>query len=125
MNVRRGANQGGGHGGPPGQRHQRHQKRHQHHKHHHHHHHHQVHVHPVNGRQMVATALEVSGFSTSTPDHSSKKLVVLTSESGTSAKLSEQNRQLDLDLRLAAISRIQQRYDMIIIIIRDFEKNVS
>ena len=73
---------------------------------------------------MVATALEVSGFSTSTPDHSSKKLVVLTSESSTSAKLSEQNRQLDLDLRLAAISRIQQRYDMIIMM-RDFEKNVS
>ena len=105
MNVRR-ANQGHG---PPG----RHQRPKRHHKHHHHHHHHQVHVHPVNGRQMVA-ALEVSGFSTSTPDHS-KKLVV-TSES--SAKLSEQNRQLDLDLRLAAISRIQQRYDMM----RDFDK---
>ena len=106
MNVRRVNQQG--HGGPPsgGQRHQRPKR---HHKHHHHHHHHQVHVHPVNGRQMVA-ALEVSGFSTSTPDHS-KKLVI----SSESAKLSEQNRQLDLDLRLAAISRIQQRYvyDMI------------
>ena len=48
---------------------------------------------------MVAAALEVSGLTASTPDHA-KKLTE-------SAKLSEHNRQLDL--HLAAISRIQQR----------------
>ena len=95
---------GGRHHGQqqPHGRHQRHQ-RHQHHRHHKHHHggHHQVHIHPT---AMAIAALEVSGYSpanpSSTQDH--KKL----SESST-AKLSEHNRQLDL--HLAAISRIQQR----------------
>ena len=52
---------------------------------------------------MVAAALEVSGLTASTPDHA-KKLTE-------SAKLSEHNRQLDL--HLAAISRIQQRWIII------------
>ena len=87
-----------------------------------------MHVHPVNvnvGRQMVA-ALNVNGYNTSTPEILLKKSssanannVVLqrrssknSNESGATTTLamqqqSEHDRQLDL--HLAAISRIQQR----------------
>ena len=102
--MRRGGRHHGQQQLQPHGRHQRQQRhQHQHHRHHKHHgvHGHQVHIHPT---AMAIAALEVSGYSpanpSSTQDH--KKL----SESS-AAKLSEHNRQLDL--HLAAISRIQQR----------------